>query len=366
MSLEEIKADLTALIKEKNCGPIMIRLSWHDAGVYSTEALEKVREALRLDRQPEYQALSDKLSGYQRVIKVPGEFATIGEALAVARDKDTIRVAEGTYREAIVIEHAVNLEGAGQDKTIVEFPAAEGSVVTVASGVAGARVAGMTFRQDGFVLTKVRFPVVAVGGGEVSLEDCLIEKGSGHGIAVLKGGQVRLTGIEVKDCGWDGLAVSEEGSSARVEASRFAGNLHHGIDAWDGGTVQVSKSTSAGNGLAGIVLMSPGKESRIDESRFEANREVGIMVSNGASARLRVNTVTANLLGGIVVRDAGSKAGLQQNEVTGNEKAGVMVDRNSVITAFTNNVVEGNKGKQVDLKAVMPEKSKEAEDPEKE
>jgi len=39
MSLEDIKSDLTALVKEKNCGPILIRLSWHDAGVYSTGAL---------------------------------------------------------------------------------------------------------------------------------------------------------------------------------------------------------------------------------------------------------------------------------------------------------------------------------------
>lgn len=36
MSLVDIKKDLTALVKEKNCGPILIRLSWHDAGVYST------------------------------------------------------------------------------------------------------------------------------------------------------------------------------------------------------------------------------------------------------------------------------------------------------------------------------------------
>eukprot|EP00581_Thalassiosira_minuscula_P019678 CAMPEP_0183727202 /NCGR_PEP_ID=MMETSP0737-20130205/25085_1 /TAXON_ID=385413 /ORGANISM="Thalassiosira miniscula, Strain CCMP1093" /LENGTH=267 /DNA_ID=CAMNT_0025958777 /DNA_START=17 /DNA_END=820 /DNA_ORIENTATION=- len=39
MSVEDIKADLKALVEEKNCGPILIRLSWHDAGVYSTGKL---------------------------------------------------------------------------------------------------------------------------------------------------------------------------------------------------------------------------------------------------------------------------------------------------------------------------------------
>jgi hypothetical protein len=37
-TVADITADLKALYAEKNCGPIMIRLSWHDAGVYSTGA----------------------------------------------------------------------------------------------------------------------------------------------------------------------------------------------------------------------------------------------------------------------------------------------------------------------------------------
>jgi len=34
-SIESLTTDLETLVKEKNCGPILIRLSWHDAGVYS-------------------------------------------------------------------------------------------------------------------------------------------------------------------------------------------------------------------------------------------------------------------------------------------------------------------------------------------
>jgi len=37
--LDSIKADLSALVTSKGCGPILIRLSWHDAGVYSTGKL---------------------------------------------------------------------------------------------------------------------------------------------------------------------------------------------------------------------------------------------------------------------------------------------------------------------------------------
>jgi catalase (peroxidase I) len=38
-SLDTIKSDLKNLVSTKNCGPILIRLNWHDAGVYSTGSL---------------------------------------------------------------------------------------------------------------------------------------------------------------------------------------------------------------------------------------------------------------------------------------------------------------------------------------
>ena len=34
-SLRQLKKDIKALVRDKGCGPILIRLSWHDAGVYS-------------------------------------------------------------------------------------------------------------------------------------------------------------------------------------------------------------------------------------------------------------------------------------------------------------------------------------------
>ena len=39
LTLDGLIAELDSLVREKNCGPILIRLSWHDAGVYSTGSL---------------------------------------------------------------------------------------------------------------------------------------------------------------------------------------------------------------------------------------------------------------------------------------------------------------------------------------
>lgn len=38
LTYESLVSELEDLVKTKNCGPILIRLSWHDAGVYSTGA----------------------------------------------------------------------------------------------------------------------------------------------------------------------------------------------------------------------------------------------------------------------------------------------------------------------------------------
>ena len=48
-----------------------------------------------------------------------GDFATIGDAVAVADDGDTIKVRPGTYVEAVVIESDVALEGEGEREAIV-------------------------------------------------------------------------------------------------------------------------------------------------------------------------------------------------------------------------------------------------------
>ena len=320
-------------------------------GTYSDEALEMLREAMRLAPRPEYQGLYQRISAHARILRVPEDFGTVGEALATARTNDKLRIGEGTYVESLVFPAAVDLEGAGSDKTIIECPGTESSVVTMGKEAGGSRMSGFTLRQSGVALTEKRFPVVAVDGAKVVIEDCRVENGSGHGIAVLGGSTVILRRVRVTKCGWDGLAVYGQGSRAEVLEGRFELNLHHGIDAWDGGGVAVTRSRCSGNGLTGMVLMSNGVVSRMEGCTSDLNRELGVLVANGTQVVLRDNQFLSNLLGGVLVRDEGTRASLSKNRIMKNGEAGVVVDQKSVLERFENNEARENSGEQIRLKA---------------
>jgi hypothetical protein len=264
-------------------------------------------------------------------------------------------VAEGEYEESLQIGLKVDIEGAGPGKTIVKIDARSASVVQNSPLSAGSRVAAMTLRHLGNSLTDERYPVVAVDGSELNLENCEVEDGAGHGVAVINGGMARLRGVRVQNCGWDGLSVYGAESRADVSDSRFEANIHHGIDAWNGGSVEIRKSRCAANGLAGIVLMSAGVKSVLTQCTADRNREVGVVVSNGSLAVLRSNRAESNLLGGFLVEGEGTSVVMEGNVAEKNEEVGIMVDQRSTLTSFKENVSRGNSGEQIKLKAELPQ-----------
>ncbi|MAT47470.1 MAG: hypothetical protein CMO35_08575 [Verrucomicrobiaceae bacterium] len=326
-----------------------------DKGEFSDPALETLREAIRLDNRKEYQDLYNKMSAYTRLLKVPGDYSTIGEALSAARPNDKIRLAEGTFSESLTLNVRVDLEGAGVGKSIIECDAASASVLLATKEASGSRVAAVTMRQTGISLAAERYPIALADGAELVIEDCHLEKGSGHGVAVINGGAGRLRNVQVLKCGWDGLAVNGEGSRAEAVDCRFDSNFHHGIDAWGGGQVSVKASRATRNGLAGAVLMSRGIRSELVQCTIDGNREVGVSVSNGTIAVLKSNRVQGNLLGGVMVEGEGTTAGMEGNVAEENSKFGIMVDHRSTVQPFRDNITRGNKGEQLKLQAVMPE-----------
>ena len=326
-----------------------------DDGKFSEPALETLREAIRLDNRKDYQDLYNKISAYTRLLKVPGDYSTITEALAAARSNDKIRLGEGVFTEALSLNVKVDIEGAGSGKSIIQCEAEKASVLLSTKEAGGSRVAALTLRQTGISLAAERYPVALADGAKLVLEDCLIEGGAGHGVAVINGGSASLRDVRVLKCGWDGLAVNGDGSVADAVDCRFDSNFHHGIDAWGGGRVTVKSSRATKNGLAGVVIMSRGVRSELVQCTIDRNREVGVSISNGTIAVLRSNRVEENLLGGVMIEGEGTTAGMEGNVTERNSKFGIMADRRSTIEPFRENETKENIGEQLMLRAVMPE-----------
>ena len=75
-------------------------------------------------------ALSATSAALVVVIHVPGDYATIAEALAAAPDHAVIEIAAGTYPETLVVSRPVSLRPAGSGEVLLA-PAADEPVIAI-------------------------------------------------------------------------------------------------------------------------------------------------------------------------------------------------------------------------------------------
>jgi hypothetical protein len=130
---------------------------------------------------------------------------SIGSAVRAAKDGTVIAIAAGVYHEQVVIDKSLTLLVDG-DEGSVEVVAGEGPAVTVRAGEA--TVTGLNLRgcgPDGVA--------VAVLGGRLTLDSAVVAGGS---VEVRGGGAARLTDCRVSDAA--GTAVRAAGG-AEVEAA---------------------------------------------------------------------------------------------------------------------------------------------------
>ncbi|MGW6689044.1 right-handed parallel beta-helix repeat-containing protein [Streptomyces sp. NPDC054961] len=176
-----------------------------------------------------------------------GEYATLTAALAVAGDGDVLSIAPGTYRENLVLHHAVTLRGPEGAVGSVRIAPPDGVALTVrASAVVQDlylegqdRAAPALLVEDGSPeLTDLRVSTRSAAGIEVRgagarplVRRCTVENPAGVGIAVLDGGGGVFEECEVVAAGQAGISV-RGGGRPRLERCR----IHHATGAGIGVT----------------------------------------------------------------------------------------------------------------------------------
>ncbi|MES2475753.1 MAG: right-handed parallel beta-helix repeat-containing protein [Verrucomicrobiota bacterium] len=319
-----------------------------DQGKFDQQAIDWIREAASLaPDDARIAALLEKLSGYTRTLQVPGEFATLDEALANARDKDRIVVAAGIWKGPLVMDVAVEIRGAGAAETIVECPPEMGSALTVGPAAKGVRVSGVSFRHASFAVGKDRFSAVLVRGGSATFSDCLFHHASGHGLAVIEAGQAELSRCVSSDNGWNGVAVVGEGSRLEMRESAALNNFEHGIESWQGAAAVLINNRCEGNSRNGIHADNGLASVEISGNQLVGNREFGLVLDSAGKGQVEKNTARDNLLGGLVIRAAAKSVRVTTNEATSNHGPGLVLEKGLPSSSYLANSLSKNEGEQL-------------------
>ena len=319
-----------------------------DQGEFDPEVLEWMREAVALfPDDPEIRALYEKVASYSRTIQIPGDIPTLKEALAQARDRDRLVLAEGTFEAGLAVNVAVQLEGAGEGKTILQSQAASSPALTFGPKAKGATVTGVLFRQEGFDASENRYPVVQVRAGEVNFTNCVFRDGSGHGLEVIDGGRIEASQCLFEGNGWDGVAARGSGSRMVVRESRANANVGHGFEAWDEAVASIQDCIAKGNARNGILIDSAADGLNLAGNEVMGNREYGILLAAGASGVVSKNSSYANLLGGMLVRFASISVEVEGNRLESNSGPGLILEQGLRPEIYQGNTARKNRGTQV-------------------
>ena len=349
---QAILADaITALKKSsadrEKAAELFNKANARDQGQFDQQALDWLREASSLaPENAEIAARLEKFSSYTRTLRVPGDFATPQEALDSARDRDRIVLGVGTWKGPLIVEAAVELQGAGFAETKIECTPENGSAITIGPAAKGARVSGITLRHEAFAAGTERFSAALVRGGSATFVDCRFTDASGHGLAVIEGGQATVSRSRFADNGWNGAAVMGKGSALDVRECESLTNFEHGIESWDGATLTLINTRSEGNSGNGIHADNGLAAATLQGNQLIANREFGIVLDSASSGKITGNIVRANLLGGIVIRAAAARLPVTLNQVTLNLGPGLILEKGLTATSYANNSITRNSGPQ--------------------
>ena len=325
-----------------------------DQGQFDPQALDWLREARSLapdDR--EIAALYEKIAAYTRSLRVPQDFPTPTAALAEARDRDRIILAEGTWKGPLSVNAAIEIQGAGPDKTRLECPAEAGCVITLGPAAKGARLTGLSFRHESLNGARERFSAGLVRGAAVDLLDCHFSAACGHGLVVMDGGGVTALRCRFADNGWNGVAAIGPGTRLEIRDSTANGNFEHGLEAWDGAAMTAINNRCEANCRNGIHADTGRAAVVIEGNQLLRNREFGLVLTSAGAGQVRNNPASGNLLGGMVIRNA-ARIPVTGNPLRDNHGPGLTLEHGLDPTAYRDNPLSGNTGKALLADFIFP------------
>jgi parallel beta-helix repeat protein len=331
------------------------------------------RATARLASRPRLEVMEDRwvpatlfVDDDRRQIK-NAQFTSIQAAVAAAAPGDTIRVAEGVYREQVTIpadKDGLTLEAfrKHQQPVVQGVGEANGDAVIRVQGAEGVTIRGFKITGVG----TADYGIQVDQGGSATILDNTITgirrnpfDGVQTGFGILVGGldsaantgTATIIGNTITDYQKGGIVVTNEGSRATILDNTITGRgptdviAQNGIQVSLGADAVIANNTIARNSYTGDetfatgVLVFQAGDVTITGNRLIRNDE-GVAVRGTDDVVILDNDVTASVLSGIDLQqvEGGTVAG---NRVSGSGLNGIELF-DAVDVTVTNNFVRGS------------------------
>lgn len=268
----------------------------------------------------------------------PGDFGTIGEAVAAASDGDTVLVRPGRYVESVVIQKAIHVEGEGDRSAIVvegpELPAFH--VLADGSSLHGLTLTGGRPRSEFEMIPREdlwQYACLTLSA-DASATDVIISDGADYGIMVLGSAAPTITGNDIHQ-NHEGIGVQDD-AAPTISGNDIHENAVVGISVRDAAAPTITENVVHDNGTG--LLVSDSAAPMIMENEIHVNLRSGIMAVASAAPTITRNDIHQNGVG-VMAGDSSAPA-VSDNDIHENQ-FGISVTTHVAVT-ITGNRIHGN------------------------
>ena len=218
--------------------------------------------------------------------------ATIQAAINAAMPGDTVVIADGLYKENLILKSGIALRGRGSGLSRIEGDGDR--PVIYGQGLEDVTLSGLSISSG----RNKNIPLILLTASKISISNTLL-----YGSP--------LSAVEAKN-----------GSEVNIKYSLIKGNRGSGLLS-SGSKISIEKSFISGNGFFGIEIKEKG-EASIKDSYINENQTGGVLVREGGKVSLQNNLIIGNIFNGIWIKDAICQA--SNNTIAGNTKAGIFLE----------------------------------------
>lgn len=273
-----------------------------------------------------------------KTINVPADFPTIQQAINSASPGDTVKVAEGKYRENIQMREGINLIGAGPGKTMVK-PVDDTTKKPIVTTADRCLLEGFTFLAG----SKKSPAAVFVNNTSPTIRNNVIKRNHTVGIFIksekadplIEHNRIyknKYCGIKAVSCG------------SRIIANELFENYGPGISLMDAYTIieknyiHNNKDTGITSGVGQLRTLSDDfQEPYINNNKIEDNKAGGITAEN-SSPSIIGNTISNK--GKPTILLFASNSVIKNNLLTSNGPPAIRINATSS-PIVENNVING-------------------------